>query len=247
MQWLMVAADGQQYSVAEADIPAMVSRGQIGPQTPLWRDGMSEWIQAGHLFPQLFAAQASAPTQPMVRTPQAAARPAATAPQPVAAAQPQGPRTQPRGGKTGPITQTATATAAPAKAMPVDAPAVKFIAAALAGNSGWIKFCAFMIILGGVFSLLPAGWLLIWAGVCVFGAAKQAAIAEATGERELLADSLANLARHFKLMAIAAIVNLVIFGIFIMLFLSTILAAVKQAQERASSSQPGLHEIPTTL
>ena len=239
MQWMMVAADGQQYSVAEADIPAMVARGQIGAQTPLWREGMSEWIQAGLLFPQLFAAQASVPTQPMVRGPQTPSRPAATAPQP------QGPRTQPRSGNTGPLTQAASAT--PTKALPVDGPAVKFIAAALSNSSGWIKFCAFMVILAGVFSLLPAGWLLIWSGVCILGAAKQASAAEATGERELLADALANLARHFKLMAIAAIVNLVIMGLAIALSLSQILAVVKEAQGRAGSSQSGVYEVPSTL
>jgi hypothetical protein len=210
MQWLFVAANGQQFSCNESDVPALVQAGQIHSQTLMWREGLSEWVPAGTALPGAFGTSpAAAATQPMDP------RPAAQTAVQTAA-------------------QTATQRAVQPTSRPMapaadrsDANVVRYVTQPLMRRKGWIKFFGVTSIIYGVLSLLPLGWMMIWAGLSVMRGIGAVETAQRGGDPRVLAQANDAFGRGFVIMAVMWLISLVFMVVVLLIFGAALVAMVR--------------------
>ncbi len=257
MQWIFVAADGQQYSFSEADLASLIQTGQITGQTLLWREGMAQWTPAASLFPSAFGPSPSA-TQPMGAPSGGAPGPRSPAPaprQPGAPASPQATSSLRQPAATTGALRGAGGPSGSAVPMP-DPGAIRRLATPLFARKGWIKFLAVLIILVGVVSI-PIGILLILAGAALFKAVGEIEHAHRSGDPHSLEEAQKRLSSALLLQAIFTLVFLAIVATYVALFSAVVMAGLNQARDDwhksrggdsgSSSGDSGLYEIPSGL
>ena len=207
MQWLFVAANGQQYSCSESDIAALVQAGQIHAQTLMWREGLKEWIPAGSALPGRFQNG----TQRRRHSIDESARNAAATRPPSGAIAPGGQRPE--------------------------ANVVRFVSQPLMMRKGWIKFFGVISILSGILTLIPLGWMLIWAGVSVLKGIGGVDAAQRSGDPKALAQANDAFGRAFVLQAVTWLISVVVAVVAILLFGAAVVAGLREDSNPSPSGE----------
>ncbi len=190
MQWYYLDANKQQVPFDENYLQPLINDGTVNSQTLLWNESLPEWRPANALFPDTFPGAQNPPAQQTTQS-QASSKPASSQ------------------------------LSAPKKLNDDLRETIMDLASYLSANAGWIKFFGIMLIIGGVANLLILiGALHIWIGVILLKAADQAKIAERTGSKEVLEQSLYQMGRFFKINGIVFIVIMSIYALFIVVFIA---------------------------
>ena len=110
---------------------------------------------------------------------------------------------------------------------------IKRLAVILAASSGWMKFLAGLMILGGVATaigpMIVVAWLPIWLGIVLWGAASKAQDAAVSGTEADMIKALDQLRFYFKLEGIMRIVMFVAVAVIVICFIGMIVAAIGSA------------------
>jgi hypothetical protein len=204
---LAVAANGQQYSCSESDIAALVQAGQIHAQTLMWREGLKEWIPAGSALPDVFRTAPSAAATQSMN--------------------PRAPQT---------ATRPPSGAIAPGGQRP-EANVVRFVSQPLMMRKGWIKFFGVISILYGILTLIPLGWMLIWAGVSVLKGIGGVDAAQRSGDPKALAQANDAFGRAFVLQAVTWLISVVVAVVAILLFGAAVVAGLREDSNPSPSGE----------
>ena len=260
MEWSYIDVSGQQVLFQESQLGDLVKGGVIRAETLLWNETMSDWQQAGTLFPAWFSQSYSEPPLeesfediPAVPSsdpsPPAAAAPAAAAASTPAPVVSRASAPVPSGLAAPKIKTQSKAVASVTKLRET----VKDFASYISANSIWMKIVGVLSIIGGALMCLTIGgiligWLPIWLGVLLFKSASCAQTAEVTGYEEDLAESLYRVGLYFKiqgilmivviLLHVAAVVFLFAFGGLALLHIPQGEAFPPEAIEEVTIEQP---------
>jgi hypothetical protein len=109
---------------------------------------------------------------------------------------------------------------------------VKRLASVLASGSGWMKFLAVLMFIYGGFCILTItgiifGWIPIWLGVVLWGAATRATQATYSGSESDLGIALDKVRFFFKLYGILFIVGFVFMLVMFVLFSAAIINGIQ--------------------
>ena len=82
-------------------------------------------------------------------------------------------------------------------------------------SKGWMKFNGILYIINGVFAALTIvgilfAWIPIWMGVVLYKAGSEVEIAEQTGSRYSMIESLKNLKTFFTIMGVLNLIGIII-------------------------------------
>lgn len=268
MQWYYLDANQQQIPADESELGNLLQDGTIGADTQLWNETMPEWQTARSLWPDWFpdaaeAEQAAAGGGGKLRAPALVSKRSATVglvKRPIQTSSGSGSgggggKSQRLSGKT---TQR-TGSGKPGRGgssrvveeddEDSNPELIKQLAKNLTTNTGWIKFVGVMSIIGGVVTCLTVvgalvGWLPIWLGVVLMKAANHAETAAYRGYRDEMEEALTRLGFYFKLIGIAMLSYIALYGIAIAVVISTGLFAIGAAASSINGMQPG--GVPTT-
>jgi hypothetical protein len=230
MQWYYLDANNEQAPLDEASLSQWAASGAFTGQHMVWREGLEQWIPAAQAFPAVFPAAAPV-----------AAAPAASSGLRIPTVALAGGSTPSQSAPSGSSTQ-----ALDKKEMArMESGIVKQILSPIAEGKGWIKFVGVMLIIFGVLSLLPLGWLMIWMGITLFGVASDASSAYISGSRQLGYRMSSRLKTFFAISGIAMLLSLII-TIGMIIFMIVNLAALAQSFGGQDERMPAPREIEGT-
>ena len=150
MQWYYLTDENDQIAVDDAELGTLVRSGQLTADTQIWREDMDEWLPCSQVFPHLFAEAA----------PVASAAPRLIVGQEADARTPQLQTPHPEA----PVLASA-AVSSPVSAAPVtdeSIETVKYAAAPMIQNKGWLTFAGVMLCIISALLGLGAFALTIW-------------------------------------------------------------------------------------
>ena len=61
MEWYYATDSNEQRSTTEAELPGLVTNGQIKPSTLVWNENLPDWKPAREVRPDLFSAEPAPP------------------------------------------------------------------------------------------------------------------------------------------------------------------------------------------
>lgn len=212
MQWYYANAGEQLGPIEDQAFHDMVRTGAITPDTPVWREGMPNWMPYGQI-------SGRKPTPPDAKKKLVLMRDAGHEP---AAAPPAEPGAEPA---TTPPAHTRTLH----RAAPVSAGVTEILYRA----KGWMRLLGILSILSGIIQAISiAGliiaWLPLWVGILLNSAATQITIAHEQSDEMALANALENLRKYFKILGVLAVLSMVIMVLGGILFATVFAGTVRQ-------------------
>ena len=95
---------------------------------------------------------------------------------------------------------------------------VREISAPLYASRGWMKFLGVLMIISGAFMIITVvgiviGWLPIWIGILLLRAAGSVEMAQLSGDKYQLVESLSKLRTFFTICGVLTLIQLVLLAI----------------------------------
>jgi hypothetical protein len=209
MQWYYANAGEQLGPIEDLAFHDMVRTGAITPDTPVWREGMPNWMPYGQI-------SGRKPTPPDAKKKLVLVRDAAhdSSTSPPAA----------------PGADHAEAPAPVGRGRHHAATFSNGLTEILYRAKGWMRLLGILSIISGALQALSiAGliiaWLPIWIGVLLTSAASQIAIAHEQSDEVAFANALEKLRKYFKIMGVLAVLSIV-FMVVGGILLSTVFAGL---------------------
>ncbi|MCE9614098.1 MAG: DUF5362 family protein [Lentisphaerae bacterium] len=190
MQWYYAKGGDQVGPLEDHAFHELVRSGQITADTPVWREGMPNWIPYGQVSGR------RTPTEPKKKL--VLARDAETP----EVAPAEGANAAPADGRNGAAAE-----------QPGSTVAGTFIEPLYRGKR-WIRFVGILSIVGGALYALSivgiiVAWLPIWMGLLLNAAAKNIEQAYESGDEIAVVTAMEKLRLYFKIMGVLALVGLV--------------------------------------
>ncbi len=198
MEWYFANGGEQVGPLDDLEFHARIRKGDITPETPVWREGMAEWIP----YAQVSGRKAPAEEKKKL----VLQRDAGHGPTGEGSA----------GADHGTDAEAGNDNAAgPFARTGGGGDLDPALSAVLYQGKGWIRFTGILTILTGVLQALTIvgliyAWIFIWLGILLCGAASQITIAHEQSETLAMATALDKFRLYFKILGILAVIGLVV-------------------------------------
>lgn len=205
MQWYYASGGVQNGPLEDHEFHDRMRRGDLTPETPVWREGMPTWVPYGQISGRNVESATPRRKLTLRGTEGEEATPEPTSPR--AAAPSNDPVTAVATSLTG-----TTSTPAPI-AIPLASRGVALLEPLYRGRK-WIRLTGIINIIGGAFFALsivgiPIAWLPIWMGVLLVKSANFLDTAYVRGDESSMVMAMDKLRLYFKITGVLVLIGLI--------------------------------------